>query len=85
VDARLFKNFNFATTSLMFAIFGMILFSATVLMEFESETVYAADKSKRLNVLLSVLTETTLCSWGSRQQGCLEPNRVNMLASPHSR
>jgi DHA2 family multidrug resistance protein len=32
VDVRLFKNFNVATTNLMFLILGMILFSSTVLM-----------------------------------------------------
>ena len=32
VDVRLFKNFNFAATNVMFFVVGMILFSSTVLM-----------------------------------------------------
>src|SRR6202166_2213786 len=32
VDVRLFKNFNVATTNLMFLILGVVLFSSTVLM-----------------------------------------------------
>ena len=32
VDVRLFKNFNIATTNLMFVMLGMALFSSTVLM-----------------------------------------------------
>src|SRR5216684_2940849 len=49
------------------------------LAEFESQTLYAADKSQRLNVVLVVLTEAPLCSWGARQQGValVETNRVN--------
>jgi hypothetical protein len=49
------------------------------LAEFESQTLYAADKSQRLNVVLAVLTEAPLCSWGARQQGIalVEANRVN--------
>jgi hypothetical protein len=54
------------------------------LAEFESQTLYAADKGERLNVLVSVLTEATLCSWGSRQQGValVKPNRVNAKTDP---
>src|SRR5229473_2784552 len=49
------------------------------LAEFESQTLYAADKSQRLNVVLAVLAEAPLCSWGARQQGValVETNRVN--------
>src|SRR5260370_10562249 len=49
------------------------------LAEFESQTLYAADKSQRLNVVLAVLPEAPLCSWGARQQGLalVETNRVN--------
>src|SRR5205807_3078023 len=49
------------------------------LAEFESQTLYAADKSQCLNVVLAVLTEAPLCSWGARQQGValVETNRVN--------
>ncbi len=47
VDVRLFKNFNFATTNLMFLILGMILFSATVLMPQFLQTLmgYTAEKA----------------------------------------
>src|SRR6267154_1574650 len=49
------------------------------LAEFESQTLYATDKSQRLNVVLAVLAEAPLCSWGARQQGValIETNRVN--------
>src|SRR6266478_2722006 len=49
------------------------------LSEFESQALYATDKSQRLNVVLAVLTEAPLCSWGARQQGValVETNRVN--------
>src|SRR5229473_8248763 len=49
------------------------------LAEFETQTLYAADKSQRLNVVLAVLAEAPLCSWGARQQGValVETNRVN--------
>src|SRR5258708_6861238 len=55
---------------------------ASDLAEFESETLYAADKGQRLNVFLFVLTEAPFCSWGPRQQGValVEPNRVNTKA-----
>ena len=32
VDVRLFKNFNFASTSVMFFVVGVVLFSSTVLL-----------------------------------------------------
>jgi len=47
VDVRLFKNFNFATSSLMFLILGMALFSSTVLMPQLLQTLmgYTAQKA----------------------------------------
>jgi MFS transporter, DHA2 family, multidrug resistance protein len=47
VDVRLFKNFNFATTNLMFSIVGMVLFSSTVLMPQFLQTIlgYSAEKA----------------------------------------
>jgi DHA2 family multidrug resistance protein len=47
VDVRLFKNFNFATSSLMFLMLGMALFSSTVLMPQLLQTLmgYTAQKA----------------------------------------
>jgi DHA2 family multidrug resistance protein len=47
VDVRLFKNFNFATSSLMFLMLGMALFSSTVLMPQLLQTLmgYSAQKA----------------------------------------
>jgi DHA2 family multidrug resistance protein len=47
VDVRLFKNFNFATTNLMFLMLGMALFSSTVLMPQLLQTLmgYTAQKA----------------------------------------
>src|SRR6202795_2232638 len=47
VDVRLFKNFNFAATSLMFLMLGMALFSSTVLMPQLLQTLmgYTAQKA----------------------------------------
>ena len=47
VDVRLFKNFNFATSSLMFLMLGMALFSSTVLMPHLLQTLmgYSAQKA----------------------------------------
>ena len=47
VDVRLFKNFNVATTSLMFLVLGMALFSSTVLMPQLLQTLmgYTAQKA----------------------------------------
>src|SRR5271170_7780532 len=47
VDVRLFKNFNFATCSLMFLMLGMALFSSTVLMPQLLQTLmgYTAQKA----------------------------------------
>jgi DHA2 family multidrug resistance protein len=47
VDVRLFKNFNFATSSLMFTMLGMALFSSTVLMPQLLQTLmgYTAQKA----------------------------------------
>jgi len=47
VDVRLFKNFNFATSSLMFLIVGMVLFSSTVLLPQFLQTLlgYTAQKA----------------------------------------
>src|SRR5258708_33286192 len=39
------------------------------LAEFASQTLYAAEKSQRLSVVLAVLAEAPLCSWGARQPG----------------
>jgi hypothetical protein len=49
------------------------------LAEFESQALYAADKSECLHVALGVSTESTLRSWRSREQciAFVEPNRVN--------
>src|SRR5258708_15048524 len=50
VDVRLFKNFNFAASSLMFLILGMALFISTVLMPRLLQTLmgYTAQKSGML-------------------------------------
>src|ERR1700723_3312567 len=47
VDVRLFKNFNFATSSLMFLVLGVALFSSTVLMPQLLQTLmgYTAQKA----------------------------------------
>ena len=47
VDVRLFKNFNFATSSLMFLMLGMALFSSTVLIPQLLQTLmgYTAQKA----------------------------------------
>jgi DHA2 family multidrug resistance protein len=47
VDVRLFKNFNFVTSSLMFLMLGMALFSSTVLMPQLLQTLmgYTAQKA----------------------------------------
>jgi DHA2 family multidrug resistance protein len=47
VDVRLFKNFNVATTNLMFLVLGMALFSSTVLMPQLLQTLmgYTAQKA----------------------------------------
>src|ERR1700722_6003275 len=47
VDVRLFKNFNFATSSLMFLMLGLALFSSTVLMPQLLQTLmgYTAQKA----------------------------------------
>src|ERR1700723_2225422 len=47
VDVRLFRNFNFATSSLMFLMLGMALFSSTVLMPQLLQTLmgYTAQKA----------------------------------------
>jgi|HubBroStandDraft_6_1064221.scaffolds.fasta_scaffold16677_2 DHA2 family multidrug resistance protein len=47
VDVRLFKNFNFATSSVMFLVLGMALFSSTVLMPQLLQTLmgYTAQKA----------------------------------------
>jgi DHA2 family multidrug resistance protein len=47
VDMRLFKNFNFATSSLMFLVLGVALFSSTVLMPQLLQTLmgYSAQKA----------------------------------------
>jgi len=52
------------------------------LAEFESQALYAADKSERLHVAFGVLTESTLRSWRSREQciALVEANRVNTKA-----
>src|SRR5229473_4751126 len=57
---------------------------ASDLAEFESQTLYATDKSQRLDIVLAVLPETALRSRGSRQQGVtlVEPNRINAEADP---
>src|SRR6266478_3124717 len=53
------------------------------LTEFESQTLYAADKSECLHVALGVLTESPLCSRWSWEQGIafVEANRVNAEAN----
>jgi hypothetical protein len=53
------------------------------LAQFESQTLYAADKSKRLDVILAVLTKAPLCSGRPWQQivALIEPNRVNAEAN----
>jgi len=52
------------------------------LTEFESQALYTANKSESLHVALSVLTESTLRSCGSREQciAFVESNRVNAEA-----
>src|SRR5260370_31541262 len=54
------------------------------LAEFESKTLYATDKSQRLDIVLAVLPETALRSRGSRQEGValVEPNRINAETDP---
>jgi hypothetical protein len=49
------------------------------LAEFESQTLYAADKSECVHVAFGVSTESTLRSWRSREQcvAFVEPDRVN--------
>src|SRR5271163_4270187 len=51
VDVRLFKNFNFATSSLMFLMLGMALFSSTVLMPQLLQTLMGYTAQKAGNVL----------------------------------
>jgi len=57
---------------------------STDLAEFESQALYAADKSQRIDVVLRVLTEASLSPRGPRQQSValIEPNRVNAEADP---
>src|SRR3984893_1182744 len=49
------------------------------LAEFESQALYATDKSECVHVAFGVSTESTLRSWRSREQciAFVEPNRVN--------
>jgi hypothetical protein len=50
--------------------------------EFESQALYAADKSKCLYVAFNILAESTLRSWRSREQciAFVKANRVNAEA-----
>jgi len=49
------------------------------LAEFESQALYAADKSQRLDVVFAVASEAPLCPRGPRKQtvALVEANRVN--------